>query len=250
MKAHGFMGWLCEKWRFAILLGVGFALPSLAPNHSAGQDNASKARVQSAGRHLGGESESIVQVANLVYAGVKSGQCFSDYFLVQAQKDSRISTSRRFHAVKLDSDELFDFPLVVMTGEGSFRLADKERENLKRYLERGGFVLASAGCSSKDWDRSFRQEMARLYPQSPLLQPIGMNHPVFHTVYEINALYAKHGSPRPLEGIILENRIGVLYSRDGLNDSAHAQGCCCCGGNELTNAVQINVNILAYALLY
>ena len=45
-------------------------------------------------------------------------------------------------------------------------------------------------------------------------------------------------------------RLGVLYSEDGLNDTAHTQGCCCCGGNEITNCAQINVNILAYALLY
>ena len=136
-----------------------------------------------------------------------------------------------------------------MTGEGAFTLPDRERENLRRYLERGGFLLASAGCSSQEWDRSFRREMARLFPETPL-RPIGMEHPVFHTVYEINQLKAKHGKPKPLEGIHLGSRLCVVYSQDGLNDTPHTQGCCCCGGNELTNAVQINVNILAYALLY
>jgi hypothetical protein len=38
-----------------------------------------------------------------------------------------------------------------MTGEGAFSLTDDERKNLKAYLEKGGFLLASAGCSSKDW---------------------------------------------------------------------------------------------------
>ena len=43
-------------------------------------------------------------------------------------------------------------------------------------------------------------------------------------------------------------RLGVVYSQDGLNDTPHTEGCCCCGGSELANAVEINVNILAYAL--
>src|SRR5688572_19095075 len=103
-------------------------------------------------RHLGGEADSIVQVANLVYAGIRSSHCFSDHFLIRAEKDSAISTSRRFHAVKLSSEELFHFPLVVMTGEGVFQLPDAERSNLRKFVERGGFLLASAGCSSKDWD--------------------------------------------------------------------------------------------------
>jgi len=201
-------------------------------------------------KQIGGEPEGIVQVANLVYAGIKSSQCFSDHFLIQAEKETAISTSRRFHAVKLGSEEIFAFPLMIMTGEGDFRLPPQERENLKEYLQGGGFLLASAGCSSKEWDRAFRREMATLFPDVPL-GPLGLDHPVFHTVYEISVLQAKHGTPRPLEGISLGGRLAVLYSQDGLNDTAHAQGCCCCcGGNEITNSAQINVNILAYALTY
>jgi hypothetical protein len=200
-------------------------------------------------RQVGGEPQSLVQVANLIYAGVKSSHCFSDHFLVSAEKESAISTSRRFHAVKLSSDELFNFPLTIMTGEGSFQLTDRERENLRKYVERGGFLLASAGCSSHEWDRSFRREMALVFPQN-VMKPIGMDHPLFNTVFEIRELHAKHGTPKPLDGISLGERLGVVYSQDGLNDTAHTQGCCCCGGNEITNCIQVNVNILAYALLY
>ena len=197
----------------------------------------------------GGEAESIVQVANLVYAGVKSSQCFADHFLIKAEKETAISTSRRFHAVKLSGDEIFNYPLVIMTGEGDFQLPDAERESLRKYVTRGGFVLASAGCSSQEWDRAFRREMASIFPDQPLA-PLGMDHPVFHSVSDITALKAKHGTPRPLEGISLDGRLAVLYSVDGLNDTAHTQGCCCCGGNEITNAVEVNVNVLAYALTH
>jgi hypothetical protein len=213
------------------------------------QEKAAPRTTATDSKHVGGEPESIVQVANLIYAGVKSSHCFSDHFLLRAQKDSAVVTSRRFHAVKLSSTELFDFPLVIMTGEGSFQLTDAERENLRRYVDRGGFLLSSAGCSSTDWDRSFRREMTKVFADRPLT-PLKMDHPVFHTIYEIKELTAKHGAPRPLEGVSTNGRLGVLYSQDGLNDTAHTQGCCCCGGNEIRNAEQVNVNILAYALLY
>ena len=200
-------------------------------------------------KEVGGEPEGVVQVANLIYAGTKSSTCFSDHFLVQAEKDSAISTSRRFHAVKLSSDELFAFPLVIMTGEGYFELPDAERRNLRKFVEGGGLLLASASCSSPDWDRAFRAAMATIFPDHPLA-PIPMSHPVFHTVYDVNELKGSHGPVRPLNGITLNDRLGVIYSADGLNDTAHTQGCCCCGGNEITNDAQINVNILAYALIY
>ncbi|MEX2216040.1 MAG: DUF4159 domain-containing protein [Phycisphaeraceae bacterium] len=221
-----------------------------APKSDAPKKDASAGTGKSLEPHQsGGESESVVQVANLVYAGTKSSKCFSDHFLVEAEKVSSISTSRRFHAVKLASDELFEFPMVIMTGEGEFTLPDAERQNLRKYLERGGFLLASAGCSSPDWDRSFRAEMAKIFPEHNLAD-LAMDHPVFHTVTDIKDIQTKHGKPKPLEGISLRGRLCVLYSNDGLNDTAHSQGCCCCGGNEIYNCVQINVNILAYALTY
>jgi hypothetical protein len=91
--------------------------------------------------------------------------------------------------------------------------------------------------------------MAQIFPDHPLAA-IPMSHPVFHTVYDVKDLQGSHGPVRPLEGITLNDRLGIIYSVDGLNDTAHTQGCCCCGGNEITNDAQINVNILAYALIY
>ncbi len=198
---------------------------------------------------VGGESDSVVQIANLIYAGVKSSQCFSDHFLASAERDSAISTSRRFHAVKLSSDEIYNFPMVIMTGEGEFQLTGAERENLREYLNRGGFLLASASCSSPEWNQSFRRELATLFPDNPATQ-LTSEHPVFNTVHQIRSLEAKHGEPKPLEGVSFQGRLAVIYSEDGLNDTEHAQGCCCCGGNEITNCVEVNVNILAYALLF
>ena len=248
MAEHNHATW--RRLPATALLLTTLAVCAAAQNRAAAPKDSAPAKGKAAeNKHLGGEPDSIVQVANLVYAGIKSSQCFSDHFLVKAEKESAISTSRRFHAVKLGSEELFSFPLVIMTGEGGFQLPDRERENLRRYVERGGFLLASAGCSSNEWDRSFRREMARVFPEFPL-QPLGMNHPIFHTVYEIAELKAKHGKPRPLEGVTIGGRVGIIYSQDGLNDTAHTTGCCCCGGNEITNAIQVNVNILAYALLY
>lgn len=197
---------------------------------------------------LGGESASVVQVANLIYAGTKTSECFADHFLRRAEQDSSISTSRRLHSVKLASEEIFNFPLLVMTGEGEFELLSEERDNLRRFVERGGFLLASSGCSSPEWNRSFRREMSKIFTERPL-ETLAQDHLVFHTVYDINELKAKHGKPQPLEGIHFGQRLGVLYSQDGLNDTSNTQGCCCCGGNEITNAEQINVNILLYSLL-
>ena len=197
-----------------------------------------------------GAKEAALRCANLIYAGTQTSRCFSDEFLSAVQRESTIATERRFKSVKLDSEELFGFPFVVMTGEKEFYLSAKERENLKKYLTRGGFLLASAGCSSKEWDRSFRREMRQAMPDHKLSK-IGMDHAVFKTVKTIKELKLSHGGADPcLEGIENDGKTVVIYSSQGLNDTSHTAGCCCCGGNEIINSMEVNVNILVYALTH
>ncbi len=191
-----------------------------------------------------------IQCANLIYGMNHTSRCFSDEFLSAAQRETTIPTERRFKSVRLASDELFLYPFVVMTGESSFFLNRKERTNLEAYLRKGGFLLASAGCSNSEWDRAFRTEMRRIFGEDELL-PIEPEHPVFRTVHRIEKLHLQQpGEEARLEGLTLNGKIVAIYSKHGLNDTANTFGCCCCGGNELTNSLEVNVNIFVYALLH
>ncbi len=203
-----------------------------------------------AGAHDQARAAEAIRCANLIYAGTQTSRCFSDEFLSAVQRASTIPTERRFKSVKLDSDELFAFPFVVMTGEKEFYLSARERENLKRYLTSGGFLLASAGCSSAEWDRAFRREIRQVMPEHPL-EKIAPAHAIFNTVKAIDKLKLSHGGAEPrLEGIGHDGKLVAVYSSQGLNDTAHTVGCCCCGGNEIVNALDVNVNILVYALTH
>ncbi len=194
-----------------------------------------------------------VQCANLIYGGTHTSRCFSDEFLREANLETSVRTERRFKSVKLASETLFNFPFVMMTGEDNFRLTPRERKNLKRYLLNDGFLLASAGCSSEDFDRSFRREMKSIFGSGALKQ-IPMDHSLFHTVKDIKNLRLDDrkntGEPVRLQGIEKNGKLIAVYSPHGLNDTAHTEGCCCCGGNEIDNSLEVNVNILVYALLH
>lgn len=189
-----------------------------------------------------------VECANLIYAGTKSSVCFSEEFLSAVATETSIKTSRKFKPVKLGEKEAFRFPFAVMTGEGSFALTDDERKNLKLYLEKGGFLLASAGCSSKEWGDSFAHEIETIFPDRKLAE-VPMDHPIFRTVYDVPRLDMSHGGEAKLLGLTVGGKIVLIYSPDGLNDTATMHGCCCCGGNEIRNSQKVNANILAYALL-
>ena len=67
---------------------------------------------------------------------------------------------------------------------------------------------------------------------------------------EIRRLTDKKGGTTFVEGLEINGRLVMVYSKDGLNDVANAKGCCCCGGNMIIEAAEVNVNILTYSLLY
>ncbi len=157
--------------------------------------------------------------------------------------------NKKFCPVRLDADAVFDFPFCVMSGNETFTFSDKERKQFRKYLTQGGFLLVSPGCSDEKWDKAFRQELKLCFPENPL-KPIPMSHPIFSLVNQIPRLTEKHGKPAVLEGLEINGRLVLVYSKEGLNDVEHAKGCCCCGGNELREPGKINVNVFTYAVLY
>jgi len=173
-----------------------------------------------------GAKEGAVECGNLIYAGTKTSECFSDEFLSTVQQKTSIATERRFKPVKLSSEELFKFPFVIMTGEDDFNLTRKERENLKKYLENGGFMLASPGCSNKAWATAFEREIKRIFDKDAL-QDIPMDHGIFKTVFTIKTLDLSHGGTSKLQGITHNDKLVVAFSPDGLNDTSNTEGCCC-----------------------
>lgn len=197
------------------------------------------------------ESEGdVVKCANWVYGTPqKTSRCFADKFLRQAAEETRIKADTSFTTVQLAADEVFDFPFAVMTGEGNFTLSEAERENLKRYVEKGGFLLASAGCSDPRWADSFENEIAIIWPDQEL-EEIYLDHEIFSTVHQVDEIRTSRGNLEALRGIRVEGRLALVYSPEGLNDTGSVRGCCCCGGNEVRNSLTINVNIFAYALTH
>ncbi|MCA9413435.1 MAG: DUF4159 domain-containing protein [Candidatus Omnitrophica bacterium] len=196
------------------------------------------------------KDEPTVRCANLTYAGNMTSKCFSDKFLSTLLRETNIEPKESFDPIKLSSDELFKYPFAIMTGEGSFSLPETERINIRSYLERGGFILASAGCSSQEWDQSFRREIKRIFPNNEL-QKIGMDHMLFRTVFDIKDIKLKKSSGSAvLEGLEIDGRIVMIYSPEGLNDTSNVQGCCCCGGNEVKNSQEVNVNVITYSLTH
>jgi hypothetical protein len=192
--------------------------------------------------------EEIIRCGSLVYDQDQTAVCFAQQFLADAATDTGLNIAPNFMSVALATEEVFKTPLCIFTGKGNFTLTETERQNLRKYLENGGFIYSSPGCSEEAWNAAFKREIA-LALQGYKLEPIPMSHDVFSTVHKIKELTVR-GNPTTLQGIVINGRLALLHSDEGLNDVKNAKGCCCCGGAEIDQARLVNINAVAYALLH
>lgn len=120
--------------------------------------------------------------------------------------------------VSLSQLKLFDYPFVYFGGEGSFPpLTSSEIENLRRFLTFGGFVFAEAndGSDREGFDLSFRQEMAKVLPQSPLT-PIPSAHVMYKSFFLLDSPAGRLLKKPHVEGCMVGKRVAVLYSQNDI----------------------------------
>lgn len=114
--------------------------------------------------------------------------------------------------VELTSPELWDVPYLYMTGHGNVAFSDEEVLILRRYLENGGFLHAD---DNYGMDVSFRREIARVFPDHPLVE-VPLNHPIYSIVFDfpqgLPKIHEHDGEPAQGFGIFLTGRLAVFYS--------------------------------------
>ena len=114
--------------------------------------------------------------------------------------------------VGLLDEKLYQYPFLFMTGHGNISFSDDEVNRLRQFLETGGFLYAD---DDYGMDAAFRREMARVFPNSQLVE-LGLDHPIYHQVYEFpNGLPKIHehaeGPPHGY-GIFVGGRMVAFYT--------------------------------------
>ena len=176
-----------------------------------------------------------------------------------------LAASTKQRNLPISDPNIFRYPLLFMHGRGSFGFAKKERGQLKKYLERGGVLFADACCADRKFDRSFRDVMAEMFPDKEFKQ-IPIEHDLFteKVMYPIKrvrrriptrgganaALDTQIRSGEPvLEGIEINGRYAVIYSKYDISCALERQASVACAGYIPEDAEKIAINIILYALL-
>jgi hypothetical protein len=175
--------------------------------------------------------------------------------LEYVDKESSIHVQYKKVAVKPDSPDVFNFPLLYMVGHYDFTLSDAAVANLKRFLANGGILFAESCCGRKEFDAAFRREIARVIGPDGL-KPISPDSPLYSSFNKIDKVayspYAREivGSlDKPLlEGALVDGNLAVIYSplalANGWEQFDHPYS----RGYDSMSALKIGTNVLVYAM--
>ena len=155
----------------------------------------------------------------------------------------------RERVVRLTDPDLWEIPYLHMTGHGNVSLSDQEVRILRRYLEGGGFLHAD---DNYGMDESFRREVARVFPNRPLVE-VPVDHAIYHVIYDFpNGLPKIHehdGEPAAGFGIFIGDRLAVYYSyQSDLGDGWENVGVHDDTEDLREAAIQMGVNLFVYAV--
>ena len=89
--------------------------------------------------------------------------------------------------LRFDDEEIFDYPFLYaleMGRNGGLSMSQRELENLREYLLRGGFLLIDDFWGQRQWN-AFYQDFALLFPDRQMVE-LHADHEIFHTFYDID----------------------------------------------------------------
>lgn len=96
---------------------------------------------------------------------------------LKANTNLKVNPEYRF--ADLATEDIFSYPFLFMTGHGNIALTDQEINNLRKYLENGGFLYVD---DDYGFDKGFRREIKRVFPGQELKE-IPFNHKIYNMKY-------------------------------------------------------------------
>lgn len=128
--------------------------------------------------------------------------------------NSRLGTNidPEYEVVSADGPDIFNYPFVHMTGHGNVVFNESERENLRLYLESGGFLHID---DNYGMDKFIRPEISSLFPNNELVA-LPPDHPIFNSAFPfpdgLPKIHEHDKKPPQALAIFIEGRMVLLYT--------------------------------------
>ncbi len=177
--------------------------------------------------------------------------------LQMVRQRSAIRVHLKRQAVDLGSDDLSAYPFLYLTGLDTFAFTDRERQTLRDYLARGGFLLVNNGLGLSRFHQSALDELERLLPGESL-EPLPPDHTLFRLPAAVDAVaytpalrrqQPELGRQPLLLGMHHRGELAIVYSPYDLEAGWLNTHFPLMRGYENASAQQLGLNLVAYSML-
>ena len=209
-----------------------------------------------------------VRMARLVHSGDYNADPHAMVNLAGLLRDkANVDVVAKAKHLRATDEEIYDYPVLFMTGHHAFTLSDEEIAALRKYLQRGGFLFADACCGRKEFDAGFREMARRLFPGGGL-KPLAADHPLYGDQLGGNLGELRYrtilaeerkksgapewrGTTRPsLEGVEIDGRSVILYSKYDYSCALEGDKPYSCRGYVDPDGRKLALKIVLYAIAY
>ncbi len=160
--------------------------------------------------------------------------------------NTRITTTPE--SVAANSEDIYNYPIIFMTGHGNVFFSDEEANHLKQYLISGGFLHIS---DNYGLDKFIRRELKKVFPTLSF-QEIPSNHPIYNQTFKfpngIPKIHEHNKKQAQGFGLFYEGRLIVFYDYEtDLSDGWEDQIIHNNPTEVREKALQMGSNIIEYA---
>ena len=150
--------------------------------------------------------------------------------------------------MEVGSPELFNYPFVHLTGHGNVVFSFEEAENLRKYLEGGGFLHID---DNYGLDKFIRPQMKQVFPELDFVE-LPFSHPIYHQRFEFNnglpKIHEHDNKPPQGFGLIYKGQLVCFYSYEtDLGDGWEDQPIHKDSDEARLKALRMGANIIQYA---
>lgn len=116
--------------------------------------------------------------------------------------------------VDVGSAELFNYPLVHLTGHGNIVFSESDVLNLRNYLAGGGFLHIDNNYGIEQF---VRREMRKVLPDQEFVE-LPFSHAIYHTVYQFDnglpKIHEHDNLPPQGFGLFIDGRLVCFFSHE------------------------------------
>ena len=200
-----------------------------------------------------------LSIAQVVYDGEwKTRHAGISVLLQTFNLKTEIPVKFGLRELRLSDPQIFDVPMMYITGHENFNLNKAEIARLRQYLLNGGFLFAEACCGRKGFDLSFRKHIKQILPEYSL-KVIPQDNAIFQMPNKIQyanvtpalAAQIKTSTTKPiLLGIEIDGQYAVVYSPFGMAGGWEMSQSPYAHGYDTVSSLRLGQDILMYTITH